>query len=159
VLQGEAQKGENNLFRKLVWVILVAILAVPSELPKFWNVDAVEATETVATADAFACPNPGAMFSYFNKGIGNETADCSAIVFSDLVSPQSFGQYPMTYFDWASIDGELTGPPEVEIFRGGYRGLELYVIIDYVDEHALEEAPGLRGSVVYTVWKDHPPST
>jgi len=146
----------------MLWIVLVTVfVTLPSELPKFWSAGLVDATEPTPVADTFACPDPMAMFSYFNYGLSDETADCSVIVFSDISpeSLQSFGTYPMTYFDWTAVDDALTEPPYVEIFIAEYRGLELFVITDYVDEHVLEEPPGLRGGVVYTIWEDHPPSS
>jgi hypothetical protein len=156
VLRGEAQKGEKNLF-KLILIVLAAIFSIPNELPN-WGTSEVEATETVAVSDAFACPNPLMMLSYFDKGLSDETADCSAIAFADFESKGTLGWFPVDYFDWASLDGDLQGPPEVEMLTGSYEGLEVFVIVDLIDEHILEEKPGLRRSVAYTVWKDHPPS-
>jgi len=107
----------------------------------------------VASAeDTYACPTEDAIFSYFNHGLGDETADCTALRWADVKEAQSRGIFPMPYAQWFATD-ESEPIPEVEIFRIHYGDYELFAIVDMLDEHALEGPVGFQSGVAYRLWE------
>lgn len=142
------------MFTKVIITLAAVALGMMLSIEKPAVSSQAEAPyKEILYGDTYACPHEEAIMSYLMHGITDSDESCSALVWDALEFAESIGEFPVVYVDWFDTGSESDGTYEyVHVYRVKYQGLELYAIIDMIDEHSLDRPVGLRGGIAYTVW-------